>query len=77
MLSEHAWKVKYTLEDGDLVKRFYPSALEDAARYYRLTGYSRASALALDDTLRAKFQSWYPGLFHVRTPGRSEYDLAA
>ena len=31
----------------------------------------------LDDTLRAKFQSWYPGLFHVRTPDRSEHDLAA
>ena len=22
----------------------------------------------LDGTLRAKFQSWYPGLFHVQTP---------
>ena len=22
----------------------------------------------LDDTLRAKFQRWYPGLFHVQTP---------
>ena len=31
----------------------------------------------LDDTLRVKFQSWYPGLFHVRTPDRSEHDLAA
>ena len=31
----------------------------------------------LDDTLRAKFQSWYPGLFHVQTPDRSEHDLAA
>ena len=31
----------------------------------------------LDDTLRAKFQSWYPGLFHVQTPDRSERDLAA
>ena len=31
----------------------------------------------LDDTLRAKFQSWYPGLFRVRTPDRSEHDLAA
>ena len=31
----------------------------------------------LDDTLRVKFQSWYPGLFHVRTPALSEHDLAA
>ena len=31
----------------------------------------------LDDTLRAKFQSWYSGLFHVQTPDRSEHDLAA
>ena len=31
----------------------------------------------LDGTLKAKFQSWYPGLFHVRTPDRSEHDLAA
>ena len=31
----------------------------------------------LDGTLRAKFQSWYPGLFHVQTPDRSEHDLAA
>ena len=31
----------------------------------------------LDDTLRAKFQSWYPGLFHVRTAVRSEHALAA
>ena len=23
----------------------------------------------LDDTLRTKFQSWYPGLFNVRNPG--------
>ena len=26
--------------------------------------------LVLDDTLRAKFRSWYSGLFHVQTPGR-------
>ena len=25
----------------------------------------------LDDTLRAKFQSWYPGLFHVQRNPRS------
>ena len=31
----------------------------------------------LDDTLRAKFQSWYPGLFHVRDADRTEHVLAA
>ena len=31
----------------------------------------------LDDTLRAKFQSWCPDLFNVRTPDRSEHDLTA
>ena len=47
MLTDHAWKLKYTPEDGDLVKRFYLPALEDAARYDRLTGYFSARALAL------------------------------
>ena len=41
------WKLKYTPEDGDLVKLFYVPALEDAKRYDRLTGYFRASALTL------------------------------
>ena len=31
----------------------------------------------LDGTLRAKFQSWYPGLFYVQTPDHSEHELAA
>ena len=31
----------------------------------------------LDETLRAKFQSWYPGLFHVRNADRMEHALAA
>ena len=31
----------------------------------------------LDETLRAKFQSWYPGLFHVRNADRTEHALAA
>ena len=31
----------------------------------------------LDDTLRAKFQSWYPGLLHGQTTDRSEHALAA
>ena len=41
------WKLKYTPEDGDLVRLFYLPALEDAKRYDRLTGYFRASALTL------------------------------
>ena len=41
------WKLKYTLDDGDLVKLFYLRALEDAKRYDRLTGYFSASALRL------------------------------
>ena len=47
MLSDHAWKLKYTPENGDLVKEFYIPALEDAVRYDRLTGYFNAGALAL------------------------------
>ena len=47
MLTDHAWKLKYTPEDGDLVKGFYIPALEDAERYDRLTGYFNAGALAL------------------------------
>ena len=47
MLSDHAWQLKYTPEDGDLVKLFYIPALEDAERYDRLTGYFNAGALAL------------------------------
>ena len=31
----------------------------------------------LDDTLRAKFQSWYPGLFNVQNADHTEHDLAA
>ena len=47
MLSDRAWQLRYTPEDGDLVKLFYIPALEDAERYHRLTGYFSASALAL------------------------------
>ena len=47
MLTDHAWRLKYTPEDGDLVKGFYIPALEDAERYDRLTGYFNAGALAL------------------------------
>lgn len=47
MHREQDWQLKYTREDGDLVKLFYVPALEDAKRYDRLTGYFYASALAL------------------------------
>ena len=47
MHQDHDWRLKYTREDGDLVKLFYLPALEDASRYDRLTGYFSASALAL------------------------------
>ena len=47
MLSKREWKLKYTPEDGDLVKGFYIPALEHAERYDRLTGYFNAGALAL------------------------------
>ncbi len=47
MLTDHAWKLKYTPEDGNLVQAFYVPALQDAARYDRLTGYFNAGALAL------------------------------
>ena len=47
MLADHAWKLKYTPEDGDLVRLFYVPALEGAERYDRLTGYFKAPALTL------------------------------
>ena len=47
MLKSRDWKLKYTPEDGDLVHVFYVPALQDAARYDRLTGYFDAGALAL------------------------------
>ena len=47
VLTDHTWRLKYTPEDGDLVKGFYIPALEDAERYDRLTGYFNAGALAL------------------------------
>ncbi len=47
ILSDHAWKLKYTPDDGDLVTQFYVPALECAVRYDRLTGYFRARALTL------------------------------
>ena len=47
MLTERTWKLKYTPDDGDLVRLFYEPALQDAVRYDRLTGYFSAGALAL------------------------------
>ena len=47
MLCDRDWKLKYTPDDGDLVRLFYVPALEDAERYDRLTGYFNASALSL------------------------------
>ncbi len=41
------WKLKYTPEDGDLVRLFYVPALEPAVRYDRSTGYFSATALTL------------------------------
>ena len=45
--ADHAWQLKYTPDDGDLVRLFYVPALACAVRYDRLTGYFQASALAL------------------------------
>ena len=47
MLGDCTWRLKYTPDDGDLVKLFYVPALEDAERYDRLTGYFNARALTL------------------------------
>lgn len=47
LLPDFEWKLKYTPEDGDLVKLFYVPALRSASRYDRSTGYFSASALTL------------------------------
>jgi hypothetical protein len=47
MLSDYDWRLKYTPDDGDLVRVFYLPALEGAERYDRLTGYFKAAALTL------------------------------
>ena len=47
MLGDRTWRLKYTPDNGDLVKLFYVPALEDAERYDRLTGYFNARALTL------------------------------
>jgi SNF2 family DNA or RNA helicase len=47
LLAQYDWRLKYTPDDGDLVRLFYIPALEDAVRYERLTGYFNAKALSL------------------------------
>ena len=47
LLAGYPWRLKYTPEDGNLVKLFYVPALEDAVRYDRLTGYFNSGALTL------------------------------
>jgi superfamily II DNA or RNA helicase len=47
ILSDRTWKLKYTPDDGDLVRLFYVPALETAVRYDRSTGFFSASALTL------------------------------
>lgn len=47
LLRDTAWRLKYTPDDGDLVRIFYLPALRSAVRYDRLTGYFSARALAL------------------------------
>lgn len=46
-LTERDWRLKYTPDDGDLVREFYVPALECAVHYDRSTGYFSAPALAL------------------------------
>ncbi len=47
LLTDHAWRLKYTPDDGDLVRLLYVPALRASVRYDRLTGYFSANALAL------------------------------
>lgn len=47
LLRDREWKLKYTPEDGDLVRGFYLPALRSAVRYDRTTGYFTAGALTL------------------------------
>jgi len=47
ILRDIAWRLKYTPDDGDLVRGFYVPLLQCAVRYDRLTGYFNAAALAL------------------------------
>ena len=47
LLQDRVWKLKYTLDDGDLVQLFYVPALRAGTRYDRITGYFSAGAFAL------------------------------
>lgn len=47
LLRDTVWRLKYTPDDGDLVRLFYVPALRSSVRYDRLTGYFSARALAL------------------------------
>jgi SNF2 family DNA or RNA helicase len=47
ILPDRTWKLKYTPDDGDLVRLFYVPSLETAVRYDRSTGFFSASALTL------------------------------
>jgi SNF2 family DNA or RNA helicase len=47
ILPDRTWKLKYTPDDGDLVRLFYVPALETAVRYDRSTGFFSSSALTL------------------------------
>jgi SNF2 family DNA or RNA helicase len=47
LLQDQVWNLKYTLDDGDLVRLFYIPALRSAQRYDRITGYFSSRALAL------------------------------
>ena len=47
LLRDTAWRLKYTPDDGDLVRLFYVPVLRSATRYDRLTGYFSSRALAL------------------------------
>jgi len=47
LLRDTNWQLKYTPDDGTLVRAFYIPALTSAVRYDRLTGYFTARALTL------------------------------
>ena len=47
LLQDRVWKLKYTLDDGDLIRLFYVPGLRCAQRYDRITGYFSPRALAL------------------------------
>lgn len=47
LLRDHAWRLKYTPDNADLVRELYLPALSCAVHYNRLTGFFAASALAL------------------------------